>query len=131
MTGVPCALPISTTYATKTELSNANKRIDALDTGTFDVDLTTAGLAKIKANVTIGTSITLTKDTDFSEYLDYTRYKTVIFTLYIDNNVFFNDSATTEIYALSLHDALPISRFFVADVNEFFDAYVKFARKIF
>lgn len=76
----------STTYATKTELSNANKRIDALDTGTFDVDLTTAGLAKIKANVTIGTSITLTKDTDFSEYLDYTGYKTVIFTLYIDNN---------------------------------------------
>lgn len=76
----------STTYATKTELSNANKRIDALDTGTFDVDLTTAGLAKIKANVTIGTSITLTKDTDFSQYLDYTGYKTVIFTLYIDNN---------------------------------------------
>lgn len=76
----------ATTYATKTDLSNSNKRIDALDTGTFDVDLTTAGLAKIKANVTIGTSITLTKDTDFSEYLDYTGYKTVIFTLYIDDN---------------------------------------------
>src|SRR5258708_8167616 len=26
---------------------------------------------------------------------------------------FFNDTATTEIYTLSLHDALPISRFFV------------------
>lgn len=76
----------SNTYATKTELTNANNRIDALDTGTFDVDLTTAGLAKIKANVTIGTPITLTKDTDFSEYLDYTGYKTVIFTLYIDDN---------------------------------------------
>ena len=76
----------STTYATKTELSNANKRIDALDTGTFDVDLTTSGLAKIKANVTIGTSILLSKDIDFSEYLDYTNYKTVIFTLYMDAN---------------------------------------------
>lgn len=76
----------SNTYATKTELSNTNKRIDALDTGTFDVDLTTAGFAKIKANVTIGTPITLTKDTDFSQYLNYTDYKTVIFTLYIDNN---------------------------------------------
>ena len=76
----------SSTYATKTELSNANKRIDALDTGTFDVDLTTSGLAKIKANVTIGTPITLTENTDFSQYLDYTNYKTVIFTLYIDDN---------------------------------------------
>ena len=76
----------SNTYATKTELSNANERIDALDTGTFDVDLTTSGLAKIKANVTIGTPITLNKNTDFSQYLEYTNYKTVIFTLYIDDN---------------------------------------------
>src|SRR2546429_9005832 len=28
---------------------------------------------------------------------------------------FFNDTATTEIYTLSLHDALPICRFIVAD----------------
>ena len=55
----------SNTYATKTELSNANNRIDALDTGIFDVDLTVSGLAKIKANVTIGTPITLTVNTDF------------------------------------------------------------------
>lgn len=75
----------SNTYATKNELSNANKRIDALDTGTFDVDLTTSGLAKIKANVSIGTPITLTENTDFSQYLDYTNYKTVIFTLYMDD----------------------------------------------
>ena len=67
-------------------MTNANKRIDALDTGTFDVDLTTSGLAKIKANVTIGTPITLTENTDFSQYLDYTNYKTVIFTLYMDDN---------------------------------------------
>src|SRR5258707_5108046 len=30
---------------------------------------------------------------------------------------FFNDTATTEIYTLSLHDALPISRAFVAMTN--------------
>lgn len=76
----------SNTYATKNELSNANNRIDALDTGIFDVDLTTSGFAKIKANVSIGTPITLTKDTDFSQYLDYTNYKTVIFTLYINDD---------------------------------------------
>src|SRR5690242_21793545 len=29
---------------------------------------------------------------------------------------FFNDTATTEIYTLSLHDALPISRFLAAEV---------------
>lgn len=75
----------SNTYATKNELSNTNKRINALDTGTFDVDLTTSGLAKIKANVSIGTPITLTENTDFSQYLDYTNYKTVIFTLYMDD----------------------------------------------
>ena len=76
----------SNTYAAKTELSNANRRIDALDMGIFDVDLTPSGFAKIKANVTIGTPITLTENTDFSQYLDYTDYKTVIFTLYIDDN---------------------------------------------
>ena len=76
----------SNNYATKTELRNANQRIDALNIGSFDVDLTIAGLAKIKADVTIGTPITLTKDTDFSESLDYTDYKTVLFTLYTDKN---------------------------------------------
>ena len=30
---------------------------------------------------------------------------------------FFNDTATTEIYTLSLHDALPISHKIVSDVN--------------
>lgn len=76
----------SNTYATKTELRNANQRINALDIGSFDVRLTIAGLAKIKADVTIGTPITLTKDTDFSESLDYTDYKTVLFTLYTNKN---------------------------------------------
>lgn len=77
----------SNTYATKTELSNANKRIDALDTGRFDIDLTTPGLEKIKANVTIGTPITLTKDTDFSEYIDgVDTYKTILFSIYTDQS---------------------------------------------
>ena len=31
---------------------------------------------------------------------------------------FFNDTATTEIYTLSLHDALPISFFFTGTVGE-------------
>ena len=30
---------------------------------------------------------------------------------------FFNDTATTEIYTLSLHDALPISNFYVSDLE--------------
>src|SRR3712207_7980365 len=30
---------------------------------------------------------------------------------YVRSFIFFNDTATTEIYTLSLHDALPISRF--------------------
>src|SRR5580704_9332456 len=31
--------------------------------------------------------------------------------------VFFNDTATTEIYTLSLHDALPISAFLLIDIQ--------------
>src|SRR5260370_40181899 len=31
---------------------------------------------------------------------------------------FFNDTATTEIYTLSLHDALPISIFFLTDADD-------------
>src|SRR2546421_2666266 len=37
---------------------------------------------------------------------------------------FFNDTATTEIYTLSLHDALPISRSAVGGVNRGYDAGV-------
>src|SRR5260221_10775005 len=33
----------------------------------------------------------------------------ILFTIYISIFFFFNDTATTEIYTLSLHDALPIS----------------------
>ena len=74
-------------YPTKTELSNANKRIDALDTGTFDADLTAAGLAKIQANVTLGISITLKKNIDFVEAaFDVDAYKTILFSLYTDQS---------------------------------------------
>src|SRR2546429_9992322 len=44
-------------------------------------------------------------------------YSPILHTLYVYGDLpiflffFFNDTATTEIYTLSLHDALPISRF--------------------
>lgn len=75
----------SNTYATKTKLSNTDKRIDALDIGTLYIDLTTPGLAKLQANPTIGTSISLTKDIDFSEHVDEVdTYKTILFSIYTD-----------------------------------------------
>src|SRR5260221_4611634 len=41
---------------------------------------------------------------------------------------FFNDTATTEIYTLSLHDALPISVFTVVDLSDQSDvSVVKFS----
>src|SRR5258705_12210219 len=39
-------------------------------------------------------------------------------TLYLFNFFFFNDTATTEIYTLSLHDALPISIKFFFSKNQ-------------
>src|SRR5258708_34833456 len=40
---------------------------------------------------------------------------------------FFNDTATTEIYTLSLHDSLPISRFYVPEHGTMFTlALVRF-----
>ena len=32
---------------------------------------------------------------------------------------FFNDTATTEIYTLSLHDALPISDYYISSTRQF------------
>src|SRR2546430_17537635 len=40
---------------------------------------------------------------------------------------FFNDTATTEIYTLSLHDALPISSALVEDGQAFYENYLKAA----
>lgn len=71
----------SNTYATKNELKQ-------LENDYFDADLTTVGLAKIQSNATIGTSITLVKNTDFIENIYNTdlAHKTAIFTLYRDEN---------------------------------------------
>ena len=71
----------SNTYATKNELRH-------LQNNYFEADLTTTGFAKIQANATIGTSITLVKDTDFIEniYNADSEHRTAIFTLYRDYN---------------------------------------------
>lgn len=81
----------SNTYLTKTDASNTYATINALkplQNSYFDADLTPAGLAKIQANATIGTSITLVKDTDFIENITNTdlAHRTVIFTLYRDDD---------------------------------------------
>lgn len=52
----------SNTYLTKTDASNTYAKKDGL----FSALMTTAGLAKIHSDVTIGTSITLIKDADFN-----------------------------------------------------------------
>lgn len=81
----------SNTYLTKTDASNTyatNNALKPLQNTYFDADLTTAGLAKIQANATIGTSITLVKDTDFIENITNTdlAHRTAIFTLYRDDD---------------------------------------------
>lgn len=81
----------SNTYLTKTDASNTyvtKTAIKSLEYDHFDADLTPAGLAKIQANATIGTSITLLKDTDFIEHIYNTdlKHKTAIFTLYRDDD---------------------------------------------
>src|ERR1041385_3010674 len=49
---------------------------------------------------------------------------------------FFNDTATTEIYTLSLHDALPITRFFILQIGAvalvavFFSRYIDSKRRL-
>lgn len=78
-------------YLTKTNASNTYATTNALkplQNTYFEADLTTAGLAKIQANATIGTSITLIKNTDFIENINNKdlAHRTVIFTLYRDDN---------------------------------------------
>ena len=102
----------SNTYLTKTDASNTYATMNALkplQNSYFDADLTTAGLAKIQANATIGTSITLLKDTDFIENITNTdlSHRTVIFTLYRDDdeevyiskNIKLNIAKTTDYYS--------------------------------
>lgn len=80
----------SNTYATNTKLNDAKRRIDALDTGRLDIGLTTPGLAKLQTNPTIGTSISLTKDIDFSEHINgENTHKTILFSIYTDKSLDF------------------------------------------
>src|SRR5690349_25121639 len=51
------------------------------------------------------------------------------FTYYVCFFFFFNDTATTEIYTLSLHDALPISSNLV-QLIVFFRAWAKFSFRV-
>lgn len=81
----------SNTYVTKTDASNTyatKSAIKTLEYDYFDAVLTPSGFAKIEANVNIGTSITLVKKTDFTDYIYNvdSEHKTVIFNLYRDDN---------------------------------------------
>lgn len=80
----------SNTYLSKTDASNTyatKSAIKTLEYDYFDAVLTTSGFAKIQAEVTIGNSITLFRDTDFTEdiYNIDLKHKTVIFNLYQNN----------------------------------------------
>lgn len=99
-------------YLSKTDASNTYATINALkplQNSYFDADLTPAGLAKIQANATIGTSITLVKNTDFIENIINTdlSHRTVIFTLYrdadeevyISENIKLDIANTTDYYS--------------------------------
>lgn len=93
----------SNTYLTKTDASNiyaTKSAIKTLEYDYFDAVLTTTGLAKIQANATIGTSINLVKDTDFTEdiYNSDLKHKTVIFNLYKnDENVYISTNIKLDI----------------------------------
>lgn len=81
-------------YLTKSDASNTyatKSAIKSLEYDYFGVTLTTTGFAKIQANVTIGDSITLVKDSDFigDIYNDGSEHKTVIFNLYQNDKEFY------------------------------------------
>lgn len=81
-------------YLSKTDASNT------LEYDYFDAVLTPSGFAKIQANVTIGNSITLFKDTDFTEdiYNIDLKHKTVIFNLYQnDKNIYISTNIKLDI----------------------------------
>lgn len=101
----------SNTYLTKTDASNTyatKSAIKTLEYDYFDAVLTSSGFAKIQANATIGTSITLFKDTDFTEdmYNIDLKHKTAIFNLYrndenlyISTNIKLDIGKTTSYYS--------------------------------
>lgn len=93
----------SNTYLSKSDASNiyaTKSAIKTLEYDYFDAVLTTTGFAKIQANATIGTSINLVKDTDFTEniYNIDLKHKTVIFNLYKNNeNVYISTNIKLDI----------------------------------
>lgn len=89
-------------YLTKTDASNTyatKSAIKTLEYDYFDAVLTAAGLAKIQANATIGTSIILFKDSDFTEdiYNIDMKHKTVIFNLYQDDDIYISTNIKLDI----------------------------------
>lgn len=90
-------------YRTKTDASNTyatKSAIKTLEYDYFDAVLTPSGFAKIQVNPTIGTSINLVKDTDFTEdiYNIDLKHKTVIFNLYKnDENVYISTNIKLDI----------------------------------
>lgn len=82
----------SNTYATKSA-------IKTLEYDYFDAVLTPSGFAKIQVDVTIGNSITLFKDTDFTEdiyNIDF-KHKTVIFNLYRNKDLYISTNIKLDI----------------------------------
>lgn len=91
------------TYLSKSDASNIYAKKSAINTleyDYFDAVLTTTGFTKIQANATIGTSINLVKDTDFTEDIYNTdiEHKTVIFNLYKnDENIYISTNIKLDI----------------------------------
>lgn len=90
-------------YLTKTDASNTyvtKSAIKSLEYDYFDAVLTPSGFAKIQANATIGNSITLIKDTDFTEdiyNIDF-KHRTAIFNLYRnDENIYISTNIKLDI----------------------------------
>lgn len=94
---------IKQSYLLKTDASNTyatKSAIKTLEYDYFDAVLTPSGFAKIQADVTIGNSITLFKDTDFTEDIYNTdlKHKTVIFNLYRnDENIYISTNIKLDI----------------------------------
>lgn len=81
-------------YLTKTDASNTyatKSAIKTLEYDYFDAVLTPSGFAKIQADITIGNSIILFKNTDFTEdiYNIDLKHKTAIFNLYQNDEDFY------------------------------------------
>lgn len=98
-------------HLTKTDASNTyltKSAIKSLEYDYFDAVLTPSGFAKIQVNATIGNSITLVKDTDFTEDIYNTdlKHRTAIFNLYqndenlyISTNIKLDIGRTTSYYS--------------------------------